>query len=152
MPRSSSVLDGGRFGDEAFRLQNLLQCIPFSRITQPNADPNYRIQTGQSQLLQVAEALSRLIRDADRSMNSNSPRTGDEPQIWPVGVGTSMLHAGDTTRVQCPRSGESRMDSFRAARPGRNGKGLAISDRFRFNAHRVQHTQNDTASRPPESD
>src|SRR5262249_37143502 len=75
MPRSSSVLDGGRFGDEAFRLQNLLQYIPFSRITQPNADPNYRIQTGQSQLLQVAEALSRLIRDADRSMNSNSPRT-----------------------------------------------------------------------------
>src|SRR5215470_17928945 len=75
MPRSSSVLDGGRFGDEALRVQNLLQYIPRSRITQPNADSDCRIQTGHSQLLQVAETLSRLIRDADRCMNTNSPST-----------------------------------------------------------------------------
>src|SRR5262245_8903949 len=76
MPRPSSVLDGGRFGDEAFRVQNLLQYIPRLRITQPNADSDCRIQTGQSRLLQVAETLWRLIRDTDRCMNTNSPGTG----------------------------------------------------------------------------
>src|SRR5215510_3265400 len=75
MPRSPFVLDGGRFGDEAFRLQNLLQQIPCSRITQSDADPDSRIQTCQSQVLQVAETLSRLIPNADSCMRTNSPST-----------------------------------------------------------------------------
>src|SRR5262249_34002033 len=113
MPRSSSVLDGRRFGDEALRVQNLLQYIPRSRITQPNADSDCRIQTGQSQLLQVAETLSRLIRDADRCMNTNSPGTGpssDQPVgpgmaqpclCWAPSISTATITFD--TRDRCPQ-------------------------------------------------
>src|SRR5262245_24774942 len=76
MPRPSSILDDGRSGDETFGFQNLLQQIPCSRITWKDADPDLRIQTGQSQVLPVAETLWRFMRNADSCMNTNSPGTG----------------------------------------------------------------------------
>jgi hypothetical protein len=76
VPRPTSVLDGGRFGNETLGFQKLLQPASSSRVAAgADSDRYARIQRREFQILLLAETLSWVIPDANRCINANSPRT-----------------------------------------------------------------------------
>src|SRR6266853_1107528 len=78
MPRASSVLDGGGSRVETFGFPTLLQYGSRSRVAgESDSDSDCGIQTRRSQMLCVAETLSRFISNAKSRMKTNSPRTRD---------------------------------------------------------------------------
>src|SRR5215813_8495858 len=82
MPRPSSVLDGNRSGDETLGFPKLLQQVSRSWVAgESNANSYCGIQTGQSQMLCVAETLSRFIPNANSRVRTNSPSTGSDPSV-----------------------------------------------------------------------
>src|SRR6476659_3624112 len=75
--RSVPVLDSHGFGTKASELQRLLQPIPHSlRTGGADSDQKSGIQTGGVETLSLADALSRVIPNANCRMSRNSPWTG----------------------------------------------------------------------------
>src|SRR3989442_15981488 len=76
MPRPSSVLDGGGSRVETFGFPKLLQYGSRSRVAgESDSDSDCGIRTDRSQMLCVAETLSRFISNAKSRMKTNSPCT-----------------------------------------------------------------------------
>src|SRR5580765_8944895 len=74
--RSVPVLDSHGFGTKASELQRLLQPIPHAlRTGWTDSDQKSGIQTGGVETLSLADALSRVIPNANCRMSRNSPWT-----------------------------------------------------------------------------
>src|SRR5262245_25191456 len=78
-----AVLDGDGIGTEVDGVQGVLQQLPNSLcIGRTNSNRSTGVQKHRRQILSLAEALSRAIRDTHCGMSMNSPWTGPQSRTW----------------------------------------------------------------------